>query len=439
MVICYAARTSRAKKEILLKLHDCAGPGVVRFPMQNFSVAEVLKNIYHRVKYASDSAAEAYSEGLWADDLAELRRLHDELFSLSSSVGSMPPQPNTLRGRVGARLIRIVQRMLFWYTPQILRCNLSVTAVLKQVCALQESQFQSAILVHKQLNNFEKELGFLKLDIEQRASQQAEPCSGGQHPNSSARQAGNRPERDPRSWERFLFSLTDHFRGSEEDVTGKLRKYLDIIDSSDPPPPEAGWLDIGCGRGEWLRLSQERGQRTLGIDSSTYAISYCKRQGFNVEHHDAIDYLNGLPDQVLGVVTAFHVLEHCSTEYNLSLMREVARALKPGGLLIVEAPNPGNLLLASEDFWLDPTHHRLTPAGLVEFLFQYCGLRVVQRLDLNPHPEDKHLPFTQDFHFGPGTVTVYTRAAPNTTSFRAEPCTSPPAAGPKARPSAHRR
>ena len=45
----------------------------------------------------------------------------------------------------------------------------------------------------------------------------------------------------------------------------------------------------------------------------------------------------------------------------------------------------------------------------------------------------------QDFHFGPGTVKVYTRAAPKTTSFRAEPCTSPPAAGPKARPSAHRR
>ncbi len=48
-------------------------------------------------------------------------------------------------------------------------------------------------------------------------------------------------------------------------------------------------------------------------------------------------------------------------------------------------------------------------------------------------------PLDQDFHFGPGTVKVYTRAAPKTTSFRAEPCTSPPAAGPKARPSAHRR
>ena len=46
---------------------------------------------------------------------------------------------------------------------------------------------------------------------------------------------------------------------------------------------------------------------------------------------------------------------------------------------------------------------------------------------------------SQDFHFGPGTATVYTRAAPNITSFRAEPCTSPPPVGARARPSAHRR
>ena len=47
--------------------------------------------------------------------------------------------------------------------------------------------------------------------------------------------------------------------------------------------------------------------------------------------------------------------------------------------------------------------------------------------------------YIQDFHFGPGTATVYTRVAPNTTSFRAEPCTSPPPIGARARPSAHRR
>ncbi len=42
-----------------------------------------------------------------------------------------------------------------------------------------------------------------------------------------------------------------------------------------------------------------------------------------------------------------------------------------------------------------------------------------QRSDFHP------LTLNQDFHFGPGTATVYTRSVPNSTSFHAEPCTSP--------------
>ena len=52
-------------------------------------------------------------------------------------------------------------------------------------------------------------------------------------------------------------------------------------------------------------------------------------------------------------------------------------------------------------------------------------------------PRSRHS--NQDFHFVPNTATVYPRAAPNTTSFHAEPCTSPPPVGARARPSAHRR
>ena len=47
--------------------------------------------------------------------------------------------------------------------------------------------------------------------------------------------------------------------------------------------------------------------------------------------------------------------------------------------------------------------------------------------------------YNQDFRFGPGTATVYIGAGPNATSFRAEPCTSAPPVGARARPSAHRR
>ena len=44
--------------------------------------------------------------------------------------------------------------------------------------------------------------------------------------------------------------------------------------------------------------------------------------------------------------------------------------------------------------------------------------------------------FPPGFPFCPGTATVYTRAAPNITSFRVEPCTSLPPVGARARPSA---
>src|ERR1700744_6309643 len=35
------------------------------------------------------------------------------------AVGHMPPEPPTLRGQIGASLVRIVRRTLFWYTDQI--------------------------------------------------------------------------------------------------------------------------------------------------------------------------------------------------------------------------------------------------------------------------------------------------------------------------------
>lgn len=41
-------------------------------------------------------------------------------------VGQTPPEPPTLRGRLGSRLVKLVQRLLFWYTPQIVHFQLSL-------------------------------------------------------------------------------------------------------------------------------------------------------------------------------------------------------------------------------------------------------------------------------------------------------------------------
>jgi hypothetical protein len=77
----------------------------------------------------------------------------------------------------------------------------------------------------------------------------------------------------------------------------------------------------------------------------------------------------------------------------LRLVTEVTRTLQPGGLFAVETPNPRNVLMGSHHFWNDPTHQRPIPAALLEFIFDYCGLPVVKRLELNPAPDEEHLPY----------------------------------------------
>ena len=133
----------------------------------------------------------------------------------------------------------------------------------------------------------------------------------------------------------------------------------------------------------------------MGIDSNPTAIEECRESGFEAIERDALVFLRSAGDGSFAVVSAFHVLEHCPFEYCLNLVYQIARTLKPGGVLLIETPHAGNLLMAAEQFWMDPTHNRPIPLPLMEFLFEYCGLRVVHRLEVNPRPESEHLPFRE--------------------------------------------
>jgi hypothetical protein len=64
------------------------------------------------------------------------------------------------------------------------------------------------------------------------------------------------------------------------------------------------------------------------------------------------------------------------------LVSESLRALVPGGLLILETPNPENLLVGASEFYLDPTHQRPLPSKLLAFLIEYTGSERVKILRL---------------------------------------------------------
>ena len=166
-------------------------------------------------------------------------------------------------------------------------------------------------------------------------------------------------------------SLENHFRGSRDIVAERQKEYLDLLPQtiSESTP----LVDLGCGRGEWLRVLQERGISAVGVDSNTVCAAECRELGLSVVEKDLLQYLDDQSDASIGAFTMFQVLEHLPFPVLVDVLRQIRRTLVPGGLLIAEVPNAKNLRVASGTFWIDPTHQRPLFPELLLFLATEVG------------------------------------------------------------------
>ncbi len=191
----------------------------------------------------------------------------------------------------------------------------------------------------------------------------------------------------------FYRAFEDRYRGSRELIKLRLKTYLPFVRPLLDFYGKGEALDLGCGRGEWLELLAEAGFIAIGVDLDDIQLAACKGLGLNVRTADAIDFIKRLPDANLVLVTAFHLVEHLQFSQLQELVKEALRVLKPGGLLILETPNPENILTGTSNFYMDPMHQRPIPPQLLSFLPEYYGFRKVKILRLQetvrPREEEK--------------------------------------------------
>ena len=121
-------------------------------------------------------------------------------------------------------------------------------------------------------------------------------------------------------------------------------------------------------------------------------LSQCAAHGLEATLGDALTHLRTLPADSLGAVTAFHLVEHLPFETVLEMTDEILRVLKPGGLILFETPNPGNVLVGSHTFYLDPTHLRPLPSAMLRFFVEARGFCHVHVRELNPYSSAMLLP-----------------------------------------------
>jgi len=151
-------------------------------------------------------------------------------------------------------------------------------------------------------------------------------------------------------------------------------------------------LDLGCGRGESLALLRDEGIAARGVDSSARMVSVCRERGLDAAEGDLFETLAAVPAGSLGGVVSFHVIEHLPGPMLGRLVHLAWRALAPGGVLILETPNPLSLVVAARNFWLDPTHQRPVHPESLKLLYDLAGFDPIERLDLRPFPGAERLP-----------------------------------------------
>jgi len=104
-----------------------------------------------------------------------------------------------------------------------------------------------------------------------------------------------------------------------------LIKYLN-------PKKEERILDLGCGRGLYVREIEKYTDKVIGVDISEKAVK--KAVSKKVMHGDATDL--SFESDSFDKVYSLHTIEHI---YDLrKFLKEVARVLKPGGIFVLIYP-----------------------------------------------------------------------------------------------------
>ncbi|MCG7199135.1 class I SAM-dependent methyltransferase [Marinobacter pelagius] len=186
----------------------------------------------------------------------------------------------------------------------------------------------------------------------------------------------------------FYKAFEDRFRGERSDIKQRLTVYLPFITPLLRLDPESLAVDLGCGRGEWLELLLENGFQAQGVDLDRGMLKDCEVRGLPVLKQDALEFLKSQDDSSVAVVSGFHVAEHVPFPYLQELINEAFRVLRPGGVLILETPNPENVTVGSHKFYMDPTHRQPIPGELLKFVADHCGFARSRILRLNEPKSD---------------------------------------------------
>ena len=120
----------------------------------------------------------------------------------------------------------------------------------------------------------------------------------------------------------------------------KVKEFKENYQNFFPSDKSEHVLDIGIGNGEMLYCMKQWGyDNYMGIDISQSAIKTCQARDLKCQLVENTNQFLLENQNKYAVITLIHVIEHISKDDIIELITNCRKALKKGGLLIIETPN----------------------------------------------------------------------------------------------------
>ena len=167
----------------------------------------------------------------------------------------------------------------------------------------------------------------------------------------------------------LYYLLFENVFYNHQAVKEKQKIYLPYIQNL--AESSLKWLDIGCGRGEFMEILASASLSAQGVEINTIEYETLQSRGFEVYHDDAVNFLSKSEVSFRGI-SALQVVEHLEYRYLKDMLRWSYEKIEQGGMIILETINPRNEL-GLANFYMDETHKRPLPAEMMAFLLEWMG------------------------------------------------------------------
>jgi SAM-dependent methyltransferase len=176
-----------------------------------------------------------------------------------------------------------------------------------------------------------------------------------------------------------------------------LRCLAELVSTVEGGVGEARIADIGCGPGHVAGFLAGLGLTTIGIDISPVMIEIARQRVPTASFR--VGTLLAMPatDGELAGAAAFYSLIHLRPEDRPTAYSQLARAIVPGGWLLLAfhislvGRAPGEIMHVNE-WWgqqVDLDFYYVDPAEVIDGLSR-AGFTVMSRTDREPWPETEH-------------------------------------------------